>query len=275
MLKFKLIGILISLKSLVLNITHPAPDSFLNARKEYKVTKVGKMYEFLESSGLETYQNDQLLTHNDSGGDAALFVMSASGVFLDTLLLNVKNIDWEDVTRDDAGSIYVGDFGNNLNKRKNLVIYKYSLSDSTVSKIEFRLADQDQFPPDREHMDFDIEAMAWNAGELVLVTKNRGSSVVRLYKVPDQHGSYQVEPTEEIAIPNMVTGADISTDGRSLALLTYGRIYLFKVDQSGYFAQPWQVKPLIKGQTEGIVYVNNTDMIVSNEAGKLFSIKLK
>jgi hypothetical protein len=53
--------------------------------------------------------------------------------FMDSILKMVQlkntndckynNIDWED-TKDKNGNLYVGDFGNNDNERKDLCIYK-------------------------------------------------------------------------------------------------------------------------------------------------------
>jgi len=37
---------------------------------------------------------------------------------------NAKNTDWEDLCKDNSENLYIGDFGNNANDRKNLVIYK-------------------------------------------------------------------------------------------------------------------------------------------------------
>jgi hypothetical protein len=37
---------------------------------------------------------------------------------------NAENIDWEEITKDKEGNLYIGDFGNNENKREDLCIYK-------------------------------------------------------------------------------------------------------------------------------------------------------
>jgi hypothetical protein len=31
---------------------------------------------------------------------------------------NAENIDWEEITKDKEGNLYIGDFGNNENKEK-------------------------------------------------------------------------------------------------------------------------------------------------------------
>ena len=68
-----------------------------------------------ESSGLvKAWQENYYWTINDSGGNTELYMIGEQGRVFDTLLVNdSKNIDWEDLTKDDKGNIYVGDFGNN------------------------------------------------------------------------------------------------------------------------------------------------------------------
>ncbi|MFC3160722.1 hypothetical protein ACFOEQ_21725 [Chryseobacterium arachidis] len=45
----------------------------------------------------------------------------------DVLVNNADNNDWEDITADSQGNIYIGDFGNNENDRQNLSILKLDL----------------------------------------------------------------------------------------------------------------------------------------------------
>jgi hypothetical protein len=40
------------------------------------------------------------------------------------LITNANDIDWEDMTQYDFGHFFLGDFGNNENKRKWLTKYK-------------------------------------------------------------------------------------------------------------------------------------------------------
>ena len=80
----------------------------------------------LETSGLAPYTNDVWITHNDGGGEPELYFFSQTdGHIVGNLKLNgAENVDWEELAFDQNGHLYVGDFGNNLNRRKELVIYK-------------------------------------------------------------------------------------------------------------------------------------------------------
>ena len=78
--------------------------------------------------------------------------------------IKAKNHDWEDLASDKSGNLYIGDFGNNENKRKNIVILKVmndSLKSSggiDVLEISFFYSEQKQFPPVKNKMHFDCEA---------------------------------------------------------------------------------------------------------------------
>jgi len=62
---------------------------------------------------------------------------------------NAKNIDWEDLTQDDFGHFFIGDFGNNNNKRNDLTIYKIEnpidikTTETEAEVIRFKFNDQD------------------------------------------------------------------------------------------------------------------------------------
>jgi hypothetical protein len=69
------------------------------------------------------------------------------------LVENTENHDWEDITQDAAGNIYIGDFGNNENDRQNLSILKVDLKDASqkstkvIQTTTFHYEGQTEFPP--------------------------------------------------------------------------------------------------------------------------------
>ena len=78
-----------------------------------------------EASGIEKLNDSELLWMiNDSGNASSLYLVSEEGNILRELKINSKNTDWEDITKDKEGNVYIGNFGNNANKRKDLVILK-------------------------------------------------------------------------------------------------------------------------------------------------------
>ena len=272
MLKFKLIGLALMVKSFFINTFHPTPAEFEKNRGAYQKISLGRIADLMESSGLEHYNDSLLITHQDSGGEGFLFIVNFHAEIMDTIRLNLQNYDWEDIAQDDQGNLYIGDFGNNLNKRKRLIIYKYNPHTRGIGEILFSLADQELFPPEKKEMNFDVEAMCWKGGKLHLFSKNRGSKCVKRYVLSDQPGEYSIEPVESIYLPNQITGADINTDESLLALSGYGRIYTFQLGpDSLFFKKPHKMMHFTRGaQMEALVFINKTDFVVSNETGKLF-----
>ena len=118
-----------------------------------------------EISGTETTKQSNLIwILNDGGNKPRLYGLNKDGVIITELKINAKNNDWEDLTSDKQGSLYIGDFGNNLNKRKNLAILKVfsdSLNNSgkiNIERISFIYENQEKFPPKKKKLDFDCEA---------------------------------------------------------------------------------------------------------------------
>ena len=262
-------------------------NGFQRARSAYKVIQLGRLPKVVnESSGL-TYRaaRGTFLTHNDGGGRPTLYEVDQYGKLLDSIVVTgATNVDWEDLTQQDSTVLFVGDFGNNQNKRRDLAIYRIALKPALrVTPLPFQFADQKAFPPPRSQRNFDMEAMVWFQDSLHLFSKNWSlrKRYVHLYKLPDRlgsavAGSNALEPQDSIYSRAMVTGAALSPDARTLALLTYGKILLFSVQANSLnLRHPKHCIRLPKGQTEAITFVSETDMVVTNERGKLYLISKK
>ena len=88
-----------------------------------------------EVSGTQINKDSEIIWMlNDGGNPSELYAFSKKGKLKRTLNIKAKNNDWEDLAIDDKGNIYIGDFGNNLNKRKNLVILKVAKKDLDTKK---------------------------------------------------------------------------------------------------------------------------------------------
>jgi len=75
-----------------------------------------------EISGITLLKDNHLYAINDSGNDNTLFCLNQQGEILSKIKIpNSKNVDWEDLAYDKENTIYIGDFGNNRNKRKKLL----------------------------------------------------------------------------------------------------------------------------------------------------------
>lgn len=179
-----------------------------------------------EVSGITRLPNGDLWLLNDGGNPPRLYRWD---VVIDSCLevveLPVANKDWEELCNDPSGNLYIGDFGNNLNSRKDLCIYRYHPVTGKLDSIVFTYPDQNSFPPaDTRDWNFDCEAMVFLDDSLHLFSKNRFKSnfAVKHYVLPAQPGRYVAQLKDSITLKNrVVSGAAISKDGKTLALTSY------------------------------------------------------
>lgn len=251
-----------------------------------------------ESSGLQYYANGLVWTHNDSGNQPVLYQIDTMGrVNQFKRITNAANFDWEDLAKDDEGNLYIGDFGNNKNDRKSFQIYKIGNPEKTKEEriaaevITYAYPDQKSFPPAKNNLNFDVEAMIAFDNHLYLFTKNRTipySGYVKLYKLPNTPGEYTAELIDSLHLNNndspidWITGADISPDKKKIVLLSSHKVWLiqdFKGDK--FFEGRIETIQLPHiTQKEGITFISNNAVYISDEkfkntvGGKLYHLDL-
>ncbi|MEW7279763.1 hypothetical protein ABW636_14310 [Aquimarina sp. 2201CG1-2-11] len=231
-----------------------------------------------ELSGITILSDSLLYGINDSGNKNEIFILDQKGNILDKKRIpNSKNIDWEDITYDAHNNLYVGDFGNNKNVRKDLAIYKISgLFDSelNVSKITFYFEDQKKFPPKKKRLRFDVEAMIHLKGYLYLFTKNRIKNddiLTNLYKVPSTSGNHAAQFIGSFKInhdaTDFITGATINQTKDKIALLAHSKIWLLSdFNKDPFFDGTITVIDLKhSSQKEGICFKNDSTLLIVDE----------
>lgn len=239
------------------------------------LTQVGKMNGVPESSGLAlTGEDGTFYTHGDEGARPILFKVDATGRTVAELEVPVQGDDWESITRDTQGNLYIGDVGNNNNNRRDLVIYRLNPGNvKQVQEIKLKYPDQQDFPPAKQDQNFDCEATLWHGGNVYLFTKDRGQGQTsKVYAVPDQPGSYTARLITKLAIPGEVTDAALSPDGRRLVLLARQEMFVLEGSsfEEALKATPQQVSLKGAGQTEGAVFTDNATLYISSEQGALY-----
>jgi hypothetical protein len=255
-------------------------NDFKKVRSQYKISKIGKLPAVAsESSGLANGSAPGFFTtHNDSGGNAELYEFDLSGKLISTKKVpDTKNVDWEDLTKDAEGNFYIGDFGNNGTPRDQFEVYKFDEKQHTTEKISFRYADQKSTGRINNRPAFDCESLFYYQKNLYLFSKNWDKNkYVKLYRLPATPGNHTLTAVDSIAIDSQVAAADISPDGKTFALLTYGKILLFGVEGNRIdFSKPRGCFRLVKKQNEALLFLNNTDMLVTNEQGDIYRITYK
>jgi hypothetical protein len=179
-----------------------------------------------EASGLVVQAPDSLWWHNDSGGEPYLYLTDGRGQLRYSLPVPLsRNTDWEDLSTDHRGKFFIGDFGNNGNRRKDLRIYIYNIHQQNTDSILFHYPDQTAFPPAPEQQNFDMESFFWWQDTLHLFSKNKigkGNYVMKHYCLPATPGVHAAELRDSIRLPRRVaTAAAIRQDGNEVAILSY------------------------------------------------------
>lgn len=248
-------------------------------RSQYRVARVGTLPNVVnESSGLARRSGSSATptfwTINDGGGRPTLYGITPTGTLIDSLPLpGARNIDWEDLAQQDSTRLFIADVGNNANTRRDLRVYEMAVGSGTIpTATTFSFADQTAFPPKARN--FDCEAVFYKNDSLFLLSKNRVGYTVRLYGMPATPGNRALAPLDSVYIKSMVTGAAISPDGQTLAVLTYGKILFFNLGSSGpvRLHQPTGCLRVPRIQTEALVYINNTDLLMTNEQGRIYRL---
>ncbi|EAR00455.1 hypothetical protein [Maribacter sp. HTCC2170] len=263
-----------------------------------KLTYLTKLPEKLsENSGIATFNDSTLWVIEDHGNNDNISEVDLKGNLIKKFnVKNAKNEDWEDLTTDKAGNLYIGDFGNNHNNRKDLVIYKLPNPENEkgdkidAEKIKFRYPEQTTFPPKNSKLNFDAEAFFYRNGFLYVITKNRTipfTGEAFIYKVPAVKGEYEAQLVgkfitckEEVIC--QITAADISQDENTIALLGYGKLWIFTDFKNDDFSKG-TLKTIELGATtqlESICFLSNGILLISDEerantGGNLYSLKIK
>lgn len=239
------------------------------------LTRLGSMDDVPESSGLALAgEPNTFYTHGDEGARPILFKVNATGRTLQELEIPVEGDDWESITRDTQGNLYIGDVGNNNNNRRDLVIYRLNPANvRQVQEIKLKYPDQQEFPPAKSEQNFDCEATLWHEGQVYLFTKDRGQGQTsKVYAVPDQPGSYTARLITRLAIPGEVTDAALSPNGRRLVLLARQEMFVLEGNSFAELlkATPQRISLKGTGQTEGAVFTNDQTLFISSEQGALY-----
>ena len=273
------------------------PIRTIQLNEELNLREAGKLPPHInEASGLVSTSVGKFWTHNDDG-IPVLFCIDSAGGFITSIHINSINKGWEDLAADKDKNLYIGAFGNNTNDRKDLRILKISNSELIKTPvvqpeiIEFSYEDQIFFPPPPRSLNFDADAMIALDSSLYIFTKNRTnpfSGFTKVYCLPTQPGAYKAMLIDSIFLggPAMmdfwVTGADISPDGSTLALVGHSSVWLIEDFKGNKFSSGKITKLELNNYSHkaGISFSTNTQLSIVDEkefgilGGKIYYLDL-
>jgi len=238
-----------------------------------------------ESSGLAASRRNAglLWTHNDSGDEPTVFCLDPQGRSCGVWnVTGAEAFDWEDMAagpgpRAGEPYLYLGDIGDNIDQRTQIVIYRIpepaagggAAGPTAVSPAATAPSEALRLRyPDGPH---NAEALLVHpaTGDLYVISKDAQSAKVYKAKAPlDASAVTTMVQVGSVRLGSanrgleLVTGADISPDGRRVALSTYAQGYELEVPSDATFDDVWArpPAPVALGprlQGEAIAYRND------------------
>lgn len=221
----------------------------------------------------------------DQGNKNVVYGVDLEGKLVaDVLVENAENNDWEEITKDNKGNIYIGDFGNNDNERQNLAILKIDLQNASqkTTKVtqttKFHYEGQTEFPPKKSNWLYDCEAFVEMNGNFYLFTKNRSKGfdgTFLVFKVPNQAGDFEAKLIGRLKLDGKygdaaITAAAINSKQNQIVLLNHKNIRIL----SGFTPDDFSRTTIKKvpldhnSQKEAVVFLDDKTLLIADEKDK-------
>lgn len=250
--------------------SQPAPGAALCTRLRARIGGHVDAAAAVELSGLvlSRAQPQVLWTHNDSGDRARVLAIAPNGGQLaDVAVTGAENVDWEDIAIGPApgpgDALYIGDVGDNLATRPTVVVYRVpepTFAGGTPSATAPAQRLTLRYPDGAR----DAEALLVDpsSGALVIVSKSYGGSA-RVYVADSPSAgattTMRRAGTMSLGEGEAVTAGDVSADGRTIALRTYDRAFVWSRGRGESVAAALGRRPcspdadlLVEGQGEAL-----------------------
>lgn len=239
-----------------------------------------------EISGIEFDKSGKLWAINDGGDDPRLYHVAKTGEVVKSITVtNAKNTDWEDMTQDDFGHFFLGDFGNNHNTRKWLTVYKIEnpidIKGTTTEAeiIKFTYPDQLTYPPKAHNRAYDLEAFVYYKKHLYLFTKNRKvpfDGETNLYRIGAFAANYDAQKISSFQTCTVlekvcwITSAALSPNRSKLALLDSRHVWLFENWQGDDFfsGDAYRIDLGVVTQKEALTFYDENTIVFTDEEFK-------
>ncbi len=190
-----------------------------------------------EASGLVHSRSNPLYlwSHNDSGGDPMLFLMTQSGADSGRFVLDgAQNVDWEDMAIGpgpvaNTNYLYAADIGDNRSVRDSYTIYRVEEPDLNITDIPATstLSNVESIEFVYEDGARDAEALMVDPStrDLYIVSKREASVILYVLPYPQETNGMDIAERVRVLPFTKITAADISPDGNEVLIKNYLNIY--------------------------------------------------
>ncbi len=221
----------------------------------------------------------------DSGQPATIYAIREDGTRVNSFPISgATNRDWEDIAIDENNNIWIGEIGDNSQVHPEYILYKVAEPNPSGPSTSIPSTAYRFIYPDGKK---DAEALfIWQGIPHIVQKRPTNAKVYRFPGTPDSSILTTLIPIGEFNnANNWITGADISQDGKRLALINDNPDYHWIVarssanaDISDFFTNPlWQWRvDFSNGQGEAITFKttagNEYDVLVVSEFGEVWRI---
>jgi hypothetical protein len=195
-----------------------------------------------ESSGVIgcRFDTNVFWTHND-GRRPVLYAITRGGKSVAEFPIVAFIHDWEDIANDNEGHLYLGDTGNNDARRTEIAVHRIDEPNPKDSgkRIGVNRTWLMRFP----QKPFDCESLFIWKGHGYVISKVLKDQLAEIYRFPlaEQKEAVVLEFVTRLPIDSPVTAADISTDGKRLAVISKTGAWAFNI--KGNVERAGEVKP--------------------------------
>jgi len=234
-----------------------------------------------EVSALEYSKTDRVLyIIEDSGNSNNLYVLDEKAQLRHTIeVSNAKNEDWEDLTSDEAGNLYIGDFGNNNKEREKFSIYKVPNPANAENSV---VAERISFTLPKEMKSEDFESFFLYNGKFYIFSKeDKKGTMISVENRIDEQVAKKIGDFNLKGKNDKITSADISEDGSTVVLLNHEKLWkLTDFKGEDFFGGTIEkIEFEHNSQKEGIAIITENEVLITDEqtdgeGGNLYSFKL-
>lgn len=226
--------------------------------------------------------------HNDSGDAARTFALADDGsVTAEVKVQGVLALDWEDMAwrpgSSGEGELLLGDLGDNAEARAFVQITVIAEPDPDAGAIEVAATEIRLFSYGDETA-HDVEALFADPDTqaLYVVTKERTADTIGVFEAPAHAPEGQegpevmariatLDPEDPLFVGDrLVTGGDISPDGRFIALRTLDKVLVYPRPWGTSIAEAFSGEPCVvqtepEPQGEAVAFGPGGDLFTLSE----------
>lgn len=214
---------------------------------------------------------------SDSGNPATIHAIRRDGAVINSFQIAAPNVDWEDIATDEVGHLFIAETGNNRLLLPLRAIYQVDEPDPTrppTTPLPVTKAAYFRFRTDSER--FDSEALFVVDGRAILIDKRLDRTGATTWGITLEPAAPLLRPGLPLSLGPLpdfeepVTGADLSPDGRRLAVVANRRTSVYDRAMDGRLTLRATVRYKVR-DLEAIAW-DGDDLILASESGELFRI---